>query len=286
MTTPKNGFVRLPNWLIDDADLTLHELAVYIVLLRFRDHTTGTCYPGMTTIADCARISRESVKRTIPKLEARGMIRVTKRKEGTKNLPNMYEVATADAKPQFVWESSRRGRRIPKRAPRDSETPPGSKSDEGRHSETLGRHSQTPGVGTPSASNKTYQNKTYEQDMTSTRTASGREMFTFDAVEDDRATDAQVNYLRDLAIHLQYESGGGVPDDLQLQRWRKLTQAEARTQIRAYLKALGHPETRIYPEPGSPEYDKLSAAGREFADTGGMPDSVFGYGGDTGERTA
>lgn len=284
MTKPAAGFVKLPNWLIDDADLSLHELAVYIVLLRFRDHKTGTCFPGMSTIADCARISRESVKRTIPKLEARGMIRVTKRKDGSKNLPNMYEVATADAKPRFVWESSRRGRRIPKRAPRVSETPPDADGTEGRHSETLGRHSQTPGVGTPSASNKTYVNKIHEQDLTSTRTASGREMFTFDAVEEDRATDAQVRYLRDLAIHLQYEAGGGVPDDLQLQRWRKLTQSEARQQIKGYQQALGDPLMRIYPEPGTPEYDALTPAGREFADTGGMPDSVFAY--DTDERTA
>lgn len=278
MAKATDGFVRLPNWLIDDADLSLHELAVYIVLLRFRDNKTGKCYPGMTLIADCARISRESVKRTIPKLEARGMIRVTKRKDGSKNLSNLYEVAKADETPRFIWETSQRGRRIPKRAPRGSETPPDADDAEGRHSETLGRHSETPGVGTPSASNKTYENKTHEQAMTSTSTGSGHAMFTFDASEDEKATDEQVAYLRDLAIHLQYEAGGGVPDDLQLQRWRNLTRQEATKQIKGYQQALGSPDERLYPEPGTSEYQALTPAGREFAETGGMPDSVFGYG--------
>lgn len=71
-----NGWVRLPNWLIDDANLSLYELAVYTVLLRFRDPKTGTCFTGMSTIADRARVSRKTVERVIPKLEAKGMIQV------------------------------------------------------------------------------------------------------------------------------------------------------------------------------------------------------------------
>lgn len=282
-----DGFVRLPNWLIDDSDLTLQELAVYIVLLRFRDHKTGKCFPGMATIADCARVSRETVKRIIPKLEAKGMIKVTKRKQGTKNLPNLYEVALAAETPEFIWTISQRGRRIPKRTPRRPETPSTEGEEGSRHSETPPRHSETPGVGTPSASNKTHKNKTYGQASTPTFVESGcvQDQFTFDG-EKDQATDKQVAYLKDLAIHLGYQTGGGVPDEVQMQRWRKFTRDEATQQIRGYLKALGRPDEIYYPQAGDPEYAALSSAGKEFAESAGMPDSVFEYGFRLKENTA
>lgn len=270
-----DGWVRVPNWLIDDSDLSFHEMAVYIVLLRFRDHKTGTCFPGMSTIADCARVSRDTVKRTIPMLEARGLIRVTKRREGTKNLPNVYEVALAKEKPGQIWESSKRGRRIPKRSKgRRSEHPPGEVDAQRGCSEHLGGCSEPSGVGAGSASNKTYENKIQEQAVTPVFSETGSDHFSFDAAEDDGATEKQVGYLKDLATHLGYETGGGVPNDLQLQRWRKLTRDEANTQIRGYLKALGRPDEIYYPQAGDPEYAALSTAGKHFAESAGDPASV------------
>lgn len=281
-----DGFVRLPNWLLDDSDLTLHELAVYIVLLRFRDHKTGICFPGMSTIADYARVSRETVKRTLPRLEQKDMIRISKRREGTKNLPNVYEVAVAAETPEFIWATSKRGRRIPKRrSSGNRETPPADAGPIGGHSETLPRNSETFSLGTGSASNKTYSNKIHEQAVTPTFSESGSERFSFDTHE-DRATEKQVAYLKDLAIILGYETGGGIPNDLQLQRWRKLTRDEATTQIRGYLKALGRPDDIYYPQSGDPEFDALSAAGREFAESAGDPASVWEYGFMRKENTA
>lgn len=282
-----DGFVRLPNWLLDDSDLSLHELAVYIVLLRFRDPKTGICFPGMATIADRARISRESVKRTIPLLEKKGMVNVRRRRKGTKNLPNEYEVALANETPQFSWADSAKGSRIPKRQmhvafdtddSQDDSDEVGESwgNDEGRHSETLPRHSETPGVGTPSAPKKIQSTRSNEQALTHTP---GRvhELFSFD-VDENTATDKQVAYLKDLATHLSYGSTGGTPKDAQLKRWAKLTRPEATQQIRRYLKELGRPDDIYYPEYGTPEYEALSEAGREFADTAGMPDSVWEYG--------
>ncbi|AKV86386.1 hypothetical protein AKG07_08815 [Microbacterium sp. CGR1] len=270
-----DGWVRVPNWLIDDSDLSSHELAVYIVLLRFRDHKTGTCFPGMATIADCARVSRDTVKRTIPLLEQRGLIRVTKRKVGTKNLPNVYEVAVAKEKPAHIWETSKRGRRIPKRSKgRRSEHLPKGVNDESGRSEHLGGRSEHSGVGAPSASNKTYENKIHEQAVTPTFSEGGYDDFSFDASEGDGATEKQVAYLKDLAIHLGYETGGGVPNDLQLQRWRKLTRDEADNQIRGYLKALGRPDEIVYPQAGDPSFHALSTAGKHFAESAGDPASV------------
>lgn len=276
MAKTTDGFVRLPNWLIDDSDLSAHELLVYTVLLRFRNPKTGKCFPGMTTIADMARISRDSVKRTIPKLEAKGMIKVTKQKDGTRNLPNVYDVALANETPEFIWASSMRGRRVPRR--RRSEHPPLEEVPVGRCSEHPPRRSEHPGVGAGSASKKTKGTRSNEQAVTPTFGESGHEWFSFDQTEDDRATEQQVAYLKDLAIHLGYETGGGIPNDLQMQRWRKLTRAEADKQIRGYKKALGAPDSIYYPDAGTPEYDALTTAGKEFADTAGQPDSVWAYG--------
>lgn len=284
---PTDGFVRLPNWLIDDADLGLHELAVYIVLLRFRDSKTGKCFPGMTTIADRARMSRRTVIRAIEKLEERKMIRVTRRSSLKVNQANVYEVALASEKPEFVWADSARGRRIPTRRrpddsessgeevafrPSDSESPP---SD----SESLPSDSESPPPVTPSHPNKIQGTRSKDkiQEKASTHTQKRASEFSFE-IEGNQASNKQVAYLKDLAIHLSYGGKGGTPDELQIQRWRKLTRSEATAQIRGYLRALGRPDDLHYPEYGTSEYEALSDAGKEFADTAGMPDSVFEYG--------
>ncbi|KAL4255681.1 hypothetical protein AB1N83_014340 [Pleurotus pulmonarius] len=266
-----DGFVRLPNWLIDDSDLTLHELAVYIVLLRFRHHKTGKCHPGMTTIADCARISKRSVIRAIEGLESRQMIQVDRRSTITDNKPNIYTVAVATESPEQVWLTSARGRRVPKRAPSDSESPGRDASPAPSDSESPASDKTVPHPVTPSHPNKTYKNKNQGQAVTP---ASGSNHFTFESSGDDGATEQQVAYLKDLAIHLGYETGGGVPNDLQVQRWRKLTRDEADTQIRGYLKALGKPDEILYPQAGDPAFQALSTKGKHFAQSAGDPASV------------
>lgn len=266
-----DGFVRLPNWLIDDSDLTLHELAVYIVLLRFRHHKTGKCHPGMTTIADCARISKRSVIRAIEGLESRQMIQVDRRSTITDNKPNIYTVAVATETPEQVWLTSARGRRVPKRAPSDSESPGRDARPAPSDSESLASDKTGPHPVTPSHPNKTYKNKNQGQAVTP---ASGSDQFSFGNSEDDGATEQQVAYLKDLAIHLGYETGGGVPNDLQVQRWRKLTRDEADTQIRGYLKALGKPDEILYPQAGDPAFQALSTKGKHFAQSAGDPASV------------
>lgn len=152
-TPPTDGFVRLPNWLIDESDLTLHELAVYIVLLRFRDHRTGKCFPGISSIADRARISTKSVHRAIKGLEDRHMIRVERRSTVTENRPNVYTVAfAADTKPA---DNSARGKRVPKRTRPTTSDP--------RDSESLPTDSQSLPPGTPSPPNKNQKNKNHKQ---------------------------------------------------------------------------------------------------------------------------
>lgn len=267
-----DGFVRLPNWLIDDSSLSLHEMAVYTVLLRFRDHKTGKCYPGMATIADCARVSRETVKRTIPLLEKKGMVRVTRRREGTKNLPNVYEVALAAENPEFVWAKSERGRRIPKRSRgRHSETLPAEVEDEGRHSETLGRHSETPGVGTRSASNKTYKNKNQEQAVRQDLPIQPQEVFTFDQTE--KATDKQLAYLSDLYIFVTER----IPEQRTREKWTALDVTEASDLINTYWGQLDRGRGGMWSsnvDEIHSAYRALSPAGKQWVAKGYLPDAL------------
>lgn len=274
-----DGFVKVPNWLIDDADLTAHEFAVYVVLLRFRDPKTGTCFPGMTTIADRARISRKTVERVIPQLEAKGMIQVRRRSTLTENLPNIYTVALANEKPGFLGGDSARGRRIPRRAKTtDSESVGVEDSALPTDSESVPTDSESQGAQTPSRPKKIHLKEIQQQDVTPTFTESGSDRFSFDNPPADLATEKQVAYLKDLAIHLGYQTGGGIPNDLQLQRWRKLTRDEATQRIRGYLKELGRPDDIYYPQAGDPEYEELSDVGKEFAESAGDPASVFDHG--------
>lgn len=268
-----DGFVMIPNWLIDDSDLTLHELAVYMVLLRFRDHKTGECFPGLSTIAKRARISLRTVVRTIPELEKKGMIQVSRRKQGTKNLPNVYKVAVpkgAPKRPSFSADAE---------GGSDTQAlPPVDNSPWGSDSQSLGSDSQSLGVVPEGHSNKTHITRSNEQDLTHDFSEATSESFSFDLNEDPPASEAQVNYLKDLATILLYQAGhAGSIDEGHLTRWRGLTKTGATQLIGRYLKELGRPEEEWYPEPGTPAYEQLSDAGKAFADTGGMPESVWEY---------
>lgn len=289
-------FTKVPHWLIDESDLDLQELAVYIVLLRHRDPETGKCWPGMATIADKARMSRRTVMRVIARLEAKGIIQVERRSTSDVNDSNLYTVSVVKPKKRSNKDQPARGSRIPKRTRgSDAESPPSDSESLGtdseswdrigspeRHanvtaahpsdSESWGSDSESPALVTPSHPKKTQGKKIQEEDVTRIleENARSEEIFSFDITE-SRATDEQVAYLRDLAIQLTHNE----PDEQHLRRWRKLTRSEATQMIKAYLRNLGRPDEHLYLEPGSIAYEKLSAAGRAFAESAGRPDSVW-----------
>lgn len=291
----KDGFVMLPNAVIEHSDLTGHELLVYIVLLKHRDHKTSKCHPGMATIADQARMSKKTASRTVAALEVKGLIKVKRHKVvgSQKNDRNEYTVGVLSSDPETY--KSAKETRVPKRVlRRDSESLPDGEvmhsSPKGRDSESLRRDSESLGVGTRSPANKNQLNKNHKQDITPTFKESGRESSLLNVsydIEEKHVTEKQVAYLKDLTIHLNYEAGYNViPNEEHLNMWRKLSRYEAHDLIRSYLRELGRPDDIYYPEFGEPAYEALSAAGKEFADTGGMPDSVFEYGFALKENTA
>lgn len=265
-------FTMVPHWVLDDLDLTPTELAVYLALLRFRDPKTGKCFPGFSAIAKRASISAKSVQRTIPLLEERGMIRVTRRKSGGNNMPNIYTVALPISSGAF---SAPRGRdRKSTGGDNESSRVAFEEDDNLRPRDKLSPPTDklSSGVGTESPHKKTQVKKTQEEEGTRIFDEEASALFSFE-VDTPTATEPQLAYLRDLVLQLHHQE----PDDLLVARWRKLPPPEATEQIRAYLKALGRPDEHWYPQHGEPAFEALSPAGQEFAETAGMPDSVHGH---------
>lgn len=85
----REGFAMVPESVIG-IGLTPPELSVLVVLLLRMNRRTGRTEIGFALIAKLAEVSRATVKRVIPQLEARGLIRVGRVKRGTKNLLNTY----------------------------------------------------------------------------------------------------------------------------------------------------------------------------------------------------
>lgn len=265
-----DGFVRLPNWLVDDSDLSLHELAVYIVLLRFRDPKTGKCFPGMTTIADRARISRRAVMRAIEDLERREMIRVERRSSLKENKPNVYHVALANETPEFIWATSARGRRVPRRrATSDSESLGQGVEQATSDSESLPSDSQTPAPVTQSHPKQIHVKKIHEQALRQTKDRPPDDLFSFDAVE--TATLKQLTYLQDLHIFLTER----LPDQRTRDKWIALDTTAASDLISAYWQQLprgrgGNWESEV--DEIHPLYRHLSTAGKQWVAKGCLPD--------------
>ena len=302
----RDPFVKLPHAVIDHADLDLHELMVYIVLLRFRDPKTGECFPGMSTIADTARMSVNTARKTINRLEVRGLIQVERVKAvGSKtNKSNKYTVGVLSENPLKYAGRSAKGQRVPRRELSEesrarlsaaaykrgnaSEAVHTEVETQGSASEVVGSASEVVGVVPPRHTKKNHMKKNHEKDLTPAfKESRSIENVSFAALDNDPATEKQVMYLKDLVIHQGYESGHQmIPDEEHLSRWRKMTRREAHDLIRAYLKSLGRPDEIYYPEYGTPEYEALSPAGQDFAESAGMPDSVFDYGSKPKENVA
>ncbi|MGA5644118.1 helix-turn-helix domain-containing protein [Microbacterium sp. NPDC088796] len=98
----RDGFTMIPDWLVESSAISLHDYVVLIVLMKHA-RSTGQCHPGFATIAAQARVSRDTVKRSIRSLESRGLISIERRRVGTKNLPNRY---TLHVEPSRVGANS------------------------------------------------------------------------------------------------------------------------------------------------------------------------------------
>ncbi|MBX0299399.1 helix-turn-helix domain-containing protein [Cryobacterium sp. 1639] len=250
MTTANAGFLIIPNWVIRDSTLDGHELLVYMALFNHVDRK-GYAFPGKARIAKEARMSVPTVKRTLKKLEARGLIEIRQRPlEYGKHNSNMYRVAT------FAREQ-----------PVDN-----SMGATGQSVHTWGHTDPTPGSHRPDPRfTQTPKEDTHEEDTreenSEGQTSLTANVFSFPEASDG-ATTSQLEYLHDLHIHYANEVA---PDNTKRQ-WAALTSEKATEVINSYLKFIPRYDSYEGPEYGDDNYFKLSPAGREYADTGFLPE--------------
>jgi Helix-turn-helix domain len=94
---------RLDNGLIDDyaAEMGAIGVAIYAVLQRYADRTTGQCWPSVSTMARLLRLSKNCVKKYLHHLARLGLITIAPRStaEGdpTSNLYTVHDPTQRDA---------------------------------------------------------------------------------------------------------------------------------------------------------------------------------------------
>ena len=74
MDERRNRYVRLPNELFG-MGLDRNEIAVYAYLLYCENHRKNLCYPSYGTIGRTLRMSKNTVRKYVLSLEAKGLIK-------------------------------------------------------------------------------------------------------------------------------------------------------------------------------------------------------------------
>jgi GntR family transcriptional regulator len=94
---------RLDNCLIDDyaAEMGAIGVAIYAVLQRYTDRTTGQCWPKVTTIATALGVSTRCVQKYLRRLKQLGLIdiapRYTAEGDSTSNLYTVHNPTQTEA---------------------------------------------------------------------------------------------------------------------------------------------------------------------------------------------
>lgn len=88
-------FTIVENKIIEDPKISKYALLVYLVLCKFADHNSNTCFPRFRTIAQYARCGVTSAKKAVVELVEAGYIRKTTRKLPGRDAleSNLYEIA-------------------------------------------------------------------------------------------------------------------------------------------------------------------------------------------------
>ena len=89
-------FVMVDYAVVMSGQLSVYELAVYLVLCAYADSREGTCFPSYQTIAGKAGCSRRKAIDAVARLESLGLIRKEVRKNPCgDNTSNLYTIVAA-----------------------------------------------------------------------------------------------------------------------------------------------------------------------------------------------
>ncbi len=81
----RGGFTQVPNFILENPDLSVGAKVIYAMFLRFAWHN-DYCYPGQQRLANDIGMSVGRVNQYIKQLEAAGLIEVKRRGQGRTNL--------------------------------------------------------------------------------------------------------------------------------------------------------------------------------------------------------
>lgn len=265
----RDGFTMIPDWLVESSDVPLHDYAVLIVLMKHA-RSTGQCHPGFATIAAQARVSRDTVMRSIKSLEALGLIETQRRRVGTKNLPNLYTLHVE--RDRVVAHSDRSESDSPPEVAAPSDHVVADSDQVGAHSD---QRWSLPAILTR-LTNETYEPDRVHRDA---KHDEADDVFDINDTESGDAssaeslrpiTDKQFSLLKDWHIL----AGFGLPTD-DVARWmRDLTGEQFQPVKRDWMRerdSRGRGADYDGPVSGDPEYEHLSARGKQWADAECLP---------------
>jgi hypothetical protein len=101
-------FVIMPWAVLDDENLTAHDVLVYATIARYADVNTGVAWPSRKTVADQARCDIKTVDRSVTRLVDAGFLEKHKRRSeaGESNIYVVHEIVAH----QQTLKSRSRGR--------------------------------------------------------------------------------------------------------------------------------------------------------------------------------
>lgn len=117
---------RLDNCIIDNyaAEMGAIGVAIYAVLQRYADRTTGECWPSVPTIAAALRLSKKCVKKYLHHLARLGLIDIAPRYAADgDHTSNLYTVHDP-TQPEAVLRRHRQKGGAPRTGGRAPDTPP------------------------------------------------------------------------------------------------------------------------------------------------------------------
>lgn len=75
METKKDGFIPLYTWMMEDYDLSLTDAAIYALIYSFSRDDQGCYFGSIRYIVDTCKVSESTAKRSLKKLEEKGLLR-------------------------------------------------------------------------------------------------------------------------------------------------------------------------------------------------------------------
>lgn len=254
MATTGNGegFAKLPNWIARTGYLDPFEYLIYAYLLG-RAGLDGKCYPSLRRVANETGISLTKVRRTLDRLEERGIVSRSVKRE-----PEGHYANTRFTVRRFELERPEYLRGVSQQTP-PPEAPGYDSTD------TTCSAPQAPPVVFHETRKKIQTSRSKQVDPLMEVVSSTRRD-NEGMPKPQRATPTQLRYLHDLTIL----AGDDPPTELD--RWREhLTSAEASARITDYERSAGRGIDYAGPVIGDPAFELLSEQGKAFAEVEMIP---------------